>query len=47
MRKLWVLLKLNFRAMLRACSFRTRAGSPQKNAAGGPGAQLRIGLFAL
>ena len=27
MRKLWVLLKLNFRAMLRAFSFRSRAGS--------------------
>ena len=32
MRKLWVLLKLNFRAMLRAFSFRSGAGSSKKKA---------------
>ena len=40
MRKLWVLLKLNFRAMLRAFSFRSGAGSSKKKAAGGLGALL-------
>ena len=40
MRKLWVLLKLNFRAMLRAFSFRSGAGSIKKKAAGGLGALL-------
>ena len=44
MRKLWVLLKLNFRAMLRAFSFRSGAGSIKKKAAGGLGALLLMAL---
>ncbi len=47
MRKLWVLLKLNFRAMLRAFSFRSRAGSSKKKAAGGLGALLLMAFLAL
>ena len=46
MRKLWVLLKLNFRAMLRAFSFRSGAGSSQKKAAGGLGALLLLAFLA-
>ena len=47
MRKLWVLLKLNFRAMLRAFSFRSGAGSSKKKAAGGLGALLLMAFLAL
>lgn len=47
MRKLWVLLKLNFRAMLRAFSFRSGAGSIKKKAAGGLGALLLMAFLAL
>ena len=45
MRKLWVLLKLNFRAMLRAFSFRSGAGSSKKKAAGGLGALLLMAFL--
>ena len=47
MRNLWVLLKLNFRAMLRAFSFRSGAGSSKKKAAGGLGALLLMAFLAL
>ena len=43
MRKLWVLLKLNFRAMLRAFSF--RSGAEQKEGRGRPGRAAADGLF--
>lgn len=45
MRKLWVLLKLNFRAMLRAFSFRSGAGQQQKEGRGRPGRAAADGLF--
>ena len=45
MRKLWVLLKLNFRAMLRAFSFRSGAGSSKKEGRGRPGSTAANGLF--
>lgn len=47
MRKLWVLLKLNFRAMLRAFSFRSGAGNSKKKAAGGLSALLLMAFLAL
>ena len=47
MRKLWVLLKLNFRVMLRAFSFRGSAGKSRRRAAGGLGALALMAFLSL
>ena len=47
MRKLWVLLKLNFRAMLRAFSFQSGAAKSKGKAAGGLGALALMAFLSL
>lgn len=47
MRKLWVLLKLNFRVMLRAFSFQGGARKSKKKAAGGFGALALMAFLSL
>ena len=47
MYKLWVLLKLNFRVMLRAFSFQSGARKSKKKAASGLGALALMAFLAL
>ena len=47
MRKLWVLLRLNFRVMLRAFSFQGGAGKSRRKAAGGLGALALMAFLSL